>query len=100
MVRGVIELPSSWFVEDFEACGGFVFWGGVVCVCRVERSTLKMPNQYADLKRTWDAIEVRLWCYIQKLCVRCLEWMCILRTQENGRIGMDIAGVSVTSASY
>ena len=29
-VRGVIELPSSWFVGRFEACGGFVV--RVLCV--------------------------------------------------------------------
>ena len=31
----------------------------VVCVCRVDALTMKWPAQYADLKRTWDAIEVR-----------------------------------------
>ena len=31
---------------------------GVVVNCRVEGLTMKMPAQYADFKKEWDAIEV------------------------------------------
>ena len=78
---------------------GWLLW------CRVCLQGRKKHCEHAQPVRRIEANLGRyrgsaLMLYCEQLCFRCLEWMCILRTQENGRMGMDIARVSVTSASY